>query len=65
MQPVSVGFRKLPEILWYQIFKCFGIHEFVALRLVNKKLMEYANHYAEIYERECLRIFTSDLQLFE
>ncbi len=65
MQPASTIFKKIPEILWYQVFKCFGIHEFVKLRLVNRKLSDYANHYAEIYERECLRIFTSNLPLFE
>ena len=64
MQSISPILKQLPEILWFQIFKHLEIHEFVKLRLVSKKVQKYVNGYIAIYERECLRIFTSDLELF-
>ena len=63
IQPSSI--KKIPEIMWFQVFKYFSIQEFVTMRQVNKELKECADNYADIYERECIRIFTSDLQLFE
>lgn len=54
----------VPEIMWHQIFKNLTIHDFVNLRLVSHKLREYVNRFMEIYKRECVRIFTSDLDLF-
>ena len=56
---------KMPEILWYQVFKYCGIKDFVNVRAVCKSLKKYADIYADIYEKECLRIFTSNLQLYE
>jgi len=64
MKPVSNTIRGMPEIMWFQVFKHLTIHEFVGLRLVSKKLREYVNNYTAIYKRECLRIFTTDLELF-
>ena len=65
MKSTSAAIKRVPEIIWYQVFKYFEIHEYVRLRLVSKKMLEYANHYAEIYEKECVRIFISELSLFE
>lgn len=57
--------EKLPEVLWFQVFKYLSIREFVELRLISKTLNEYIGNYADIYESECVRIFTSNLNLFE
>lgn len=54
----------MPEIMWHQIFKDLSIQDFVKLRLVSHKFKEYVTHFMDIYKRECLRIFTSDLELF-
>ena len=56
---------KVPEILWFQVFKYCEISDFVQLQKVCRRLTEHATHYTEIYERECLRIFTSGLELYE
>lgn len=56
---------KIPYNLWCQVFKYCTIKEFVALRETSKCLQKYADNYTDIYRRECLRIFVSDLQLFE
>lgn len=55
---------KMPEILWYQIFKYLEIRDFITMRVVCKELKKNSDMYTGIYEQECLRIFTSDLQLF-
>lgn len=55
---------KIPEILWIQVFKYCDIRDFLKLRLISKVHKEFADKYADIYERECLRLYTSDLQLF-
>ena len=55
---------RVPEILWYQVFKYLGIKDFVVIRAVCKDLKKHSDNHTEIYERECLRIFTSDLELF-
>ena len=65
MQGGHANFRKIPEIIWYQIFKSLEIKEFIGLRLVSHRFKEFVNHFLSIYERECLRIFTSDLEDFE
>eukprot|EP00826_Nyctotherus_ovalis_P040843 TRINITY_DN4059_c0_g1_i12.p1 TRINITY_DN4059_c0_g1~~TRINITY_DN4059_c0_g1_i12.p1 ORF type:complete len:346 (-),score=28.18 TRINITY_DN4059_c0_g1_i12:535-1572(-) len=64
MESSCQALRRIPEILWYQIFKNLTIKEFVKLRLISHKFQEYVNHFLGIYERECLRIFTSDLEVF-
>jgi len=55
---------RVPEILWYQIFKYFEIKDFIMMRAVCKKLKKNSDTYTGIYEQECLRIFTSGLELF-
>ena len=55
---------KLPEVLWILIFKFCNIKDFSNLRQVSKKLKLHADNYPDIYERECLRLFTTDLVLF-
>jgi hypothetical protein len=55
---------KLPEVLWHEIFKFETIKEFVTFRCVCKRFKGIADLYTDIYERECLRIFTSNLRLF-
>ncbi len=55
----------LPEILWFQTFKCLTLGDFAKLRLVSKKFLALTDHFDEIYETECLRIYTSPLSLFE
>ena len=55
---------KLPTILWFQIFKCCDIKTFLSLRLVARKLKENTDNYTDIYETECLRLFTSDLAMY-
>lgn len=56
--------NRIPEILWYQVFKNLTILDFVRLRLVSQKLKVFVSHYVAIYERECLRIFTSNLDFY-
>lgn len=56
---------RMPQILWYQVFKYLDIKIFVVLRAVCRKLKLNSDSYTEIYQRECLRIFTSDLELFK
>lgn len=56
---------RMPEILWCQVFKYLGIKDFVTLRVVCKELKKHSDSYTDIYERESLRIFTSDLELFK
>jgi len=58
------GVSKLPEVLWYKVFKFGTIKEFVRFRCVCKEFKAIADPYTDIYERECLRIFTSNLRLF-
>ncbi len=56
---------KMPEILWIQIFKYCDIRDFISTRASCKKMQTYADAYPDIYERECLRLFTSPLSLFQ
>lgn len=61
----STSISKVPEVIWYQVFKYCGIKDFVNLRLVCRSLKKPADLYTDIYEKECLRLFTSGLPLFE
>lgn len=54
----------LGEDVWIQVFECLEINDFLKLKAVSKDLKALADSYTEIYERECLRIFSSDLNLF-
>ncbi len=62
---INTSISKMPEILWCQVFKYCEIKDFVKLRAVCRDLKRHADVYTDIYERECLRLFTSGLQLFE
>jgi len=55
---------KLPEILWIQVFKYITIKDFVNLKAVCKRLKEYTDRYPEIYQRECIRLYSSDSFFF-
>ncbi len=55
----------LPEIIWCQVFKYFQIDTFLAVQRVCKKFKEHTDNYADIYERECLNTYTSNLRLFD
>jgi len=65
MLNLNSKFWKIPEILWMQVFKYLTLKDFTRLRLVCKKLKEHADNFPDIYESECLRIFSSDLNLFQ
>lgn len=52
------------EDVWCQVFEYLDIKDFLKLRIVCSHLKNAADSYTEIYERECLRIFSSDLSLF-
>jgi len=65
MLPNKNSFLSLPEILWIQIFKYLFITDFHTLLAVCRKLQQYAANYPQIYERECIRLFSSALTLFE
>jgi hypothetical protein len=60
----SPAIAQVPEILWFQVFKYVDIRDFVQLKAVSQKMAALTEHYAEIYERECLRIFASPLELY-
>ena len=64
MEIDDMPYLKLPEILWIQIFKYLFIEDFNAIRLSCRRLKLYTDHYPDIYERECLRLFSSELNLF-
>lgn len=54
----------IPEVIWSQVFKYLEIKTFLQLQAVCKKMKEYTSNHTEIFERETIRIYTSDLQLF-
>ncbi len=64
LSPSKTAFNRVPEVLWCQIFKYCELRDFVVLRLVSVRLKSRADNYTDIFERECLRLFTTDLPLF-
>lgn len=56
---------KMPEVLWIKAFKYLTIQDFLSTRLVSRTLKTYADSCPEIYERECVTRFTSDMAAFE
>jgi hypothetical protein len=52
------------EDVWTVIFEYLEINDFLKLRVVSKHFKNSTDSYTQIYERECLRIFSSDLSLF-
>jgi len=50
--------------VWTVIFEYLEIKDFLKLGAVSKHLKNSTESYTQIYERECLRIFSSDLTLF-
>jgi len=60
----STAYEKIPEIIWFQIFKYFDLKEFMKCKLLSKKILNFTDNYSVIFENECLRIFTSPLYFF-
>ena len=61
---VQWGWKKVPEIVWHQVFKFLDVKAFVQLQSVCRTLNAYARPFSDVYESECLRLYTSDLSLF-
>ncbi len=55
----------MPEILWCQTFKCMTLSEVSRLRLVSRKFRDFVDHFGDIFETECVRVYTSSLKLFQ
>jgi len=60
----DIPISKLPEVLWHQIFKYLDIKSFISIKSLCKTTKAYVDTHKEIYERECIRLFTSGLELF-
>jgi hypothetical protein len=60
----QIEWKRMPEIIWQQVFKCLDIKTFIQLMCTCHTLHKYTKAYHDIHEREAIRLYTSDLLLF-